>query len=256
MLFFLFPSTNPWQLGKGRHLRGGSGDGKRSSFSWTSVASPVPHHACSSEPTAVASYLRHRLIIASVLFCPGCRGLWPLCDLSDFVWLSDLSDFEGIFHSFLAQHILLRPSCFPHLASVCGHLFCKAPTQPAPCWIHAFLRCLQTLYPCTKAMVFLDFPWLVWVFFCSSHFLQNWDAIIWSSYSSSSLFWITDASHFLFLSVGGFPWVLDWVFFIYSWESFLFESTAWGCLWDLENHFIFFLESPILQTCLALDFKD
>ena len=150
----------------------------------------------------------------------------------------------------------LRPSCFPHLASVCGHLFCKAPTQPAPCWIHAFLRCLQTLYPCTKAMVFLDFPWLVWVFSCSSHFLQNWDAIIWSSYSSSSLFWITDASHFLFLSVGGFPWVLDWVCFIYSWESFLFESTAWGCLWDLENHFIFFLESPILQTCLALDVKD
>ena len=157
---------------------------------------------------------------------------------------------------FLVQHILLRPSCFPHLASVCGHLFCKAPTQPAPCWIHAFLRCLQTLYPCTKAMVFLDFPWLVWVFSCSSHFLQNWDAIIWSSYSSSSLFWITDASHFLFLSVGGFPWVLDWVCFIYSWESFLFESTAWGCLWDLENHFIFFLESPILQTCLALDVKD
>lgn len=99
VLFFLFISTNPWQLGKGRHLHGGSGDGKGSSFSWASVASPIPHHAWSSEPTAVTSCLRLRLIIASVL--------------SDFVWLSDLSDFEGIFCFFLAQHILLRPAAFP-----------------------------------------------------------------------------------------------------------------------------------------------
>lgn len=143
VLFFLFISTNPWQLGKGRHLHGGSGDGKGSSFSWASVASPIPHHAWSSEPTAVTSCLRLRLIIASVL--------------SDFVWLSDcLTLKESSVSSWLSTSFwgqLLSLSGFPVWSP-----FLQSPHSAGTMLNPCFPEMLADFIALHKSHGFLGYP--------------------------------------------------------------------------------------------------
>lgn len=141
-------------------------------------------------------------------------SLFPVLEILGLIWLD-------IFCFLLVPHILLRLSCFP--SGLCMQLPCTFRRVMAHYYLLSYHPIGTMLAPGFFEMLVdyihaqnwwfsWTFPLLVWMLLIPTPSKLTHCHL---TSLTSSFFWITEASHFLLLSARGFPWVFNWVLFIY-----------------------------------------